>query len=571
VAPVTRLVGPVTSKMVESIFYDPRAADYDETVTMRSHLSGAAIACAFAVLLALVAGVHLARLDEVPRGLFVDESSIGLNAATVAESGEDEHGVSFPVFFRAFGEYKNPLYIYTAAGIFRLAGVSVWALRLTSFLFFALLLGGVACLVRRLFPGSRATMLYALAAAGCLPWFFTVSRIAFEAISQPAVVIWMLCLCYAVYETELPRPWLAFACGLLIGLSFYTYSTARLLTPCFAAALLAAYASRRFWCRHAAVLAGAGLALIPYVVFSLQHPGALTHRFRRLTYLFDESLTPGRKIATFFASYAIYWSPRYLLVEGDFNRRNSTGHAGELYLVVFALALLGAAGLARRGAAGIARRGAAGKGRFVALLAANLVMAPVAAALTSGTSALRSLLVGLYLVVFSCFGFALLAGTSNVARRRAALAAVALALAFESGRYLTDYFGPYVEESVWAFKSWDFRGVLITALAQRPSRIEVAQQANQPYAHLEFYRRTLPHPPPIPMEMAAARWPSAAPGLCLIYFNPEAAFPDEDLYPSRVWGLEDPTILRCFLTPARPATPASAAPATPWPTTARRH
>jgi hypothetical protein len=211
--------------------------------------------------------------------------------------------------------------------------------------------------------------------------------------------------------------------------------------------------------------------------------------------------------------------------------------------VVFALAVAGLAGLARRGGAG--------RGRFVLLLGLNLAAAPVAAALTSGTSALRSLLVGLCLLIFSCFGFALLAGIRDPRWRRAAMAAVALALALESGRYLADYFGPYVDESVWAFKSWDFRGALVTALAQRPSRIEVSQQGNQPYAHLEFYRRTLPHPPPIPMEMAAEKWPRAAPGVCIVYFNPDAYLPDAELYQSRIWGQDDPTILRCFGPPVR--------------------
>jgi hypothetical protein len=510
---------------------------------MPSPRQNAILAGSFACLLALIAGVHLIRLDSVPRGLFVDESSIGYNAASIAESGEDEDGVAFPVYFRAFGEYKNPLYIYAAALIFRLAGVSVQLLRLTSCLFFALLLCGVGCLVRRLFPSSPATTLYAVAAAGFLPWFFTCSRIAFEVISQPAVVAWMLYAAFVVYESERWRLWHAFGFGLLAGVSVYTYSTARLLTPCFAAALVAAYGGRRFWRRHATALAGGALALIPYVVFDLRNPGALSRRFLHLTWLFDDSLSPARKLATFCGNYAIYWSPRYLLLEGDLNRRNSTGHAGEVYVVVFALALAGAAGLARRGAGG--------RGRFVLLLGLNLAAAPVAAALTSGTSALRSILVGLYLLIFSCFGFALLAGLRDARWRGAALAAVALALAFESGRYLTDYFGPYVAESVAAFGSWDFRGALLTALAQRPDRIVISQKGNQPYAHLEFYRRTLSRPPAIPMEMADEKWPRAAPGVCILFFNPNAYLPDAERFESRTWGQDDPTILRCFGPPVR--------------------
>jgi hypothetical protein len=493
--------------------------------------------------IALIAFVHLWRLEGVPRGLFVDESSIGLNAALIAESGEDEHGVAHPVYFRAFGEYKNPLYVYAAALVFRLAGVSVGTLRLTSFLFFVLLLGGIGCLARRLFPGAPGAVLYTVAAAGLLPWFFTVSRIAFEAISQPAVVAWLLCLVFAVYEAERPRWWLAVPCGALAGLSIYTYSTARLLTPLFAVALLAAYAPARYWRRH--LLAGAGMAaaLVPYAVFAAQNSGALSKRFERLTYVFDPSLPLPAKAAAFLGSYWIYWSPRYLLLEGDFNRRNSTGHAGELYAVVFLLALVGLAALLRRGGPG---RGELGRRRFTALLAANLLAAPAAAALTSGTSALRSLLLGLYLVIFSGYGFHRLTRIADARWRRGLAAGVVAVLALESGRYLLHYFGSYVEESVWAFKSWDFRGALLTALAQQPSRIEVSGRGNQPYAHLEFYRRTLRDPPAIPLAMAPGVRPRAAPGVCIVYFNRDAFIPDGDLYPSRVWGLDDPTILRCY-------------------------
>ena len=65
------------------------------------------------------------------------------------------------------------------------------------------------------------------------------------------------------------------------------------------------------------------------------------------------------------------------------------------------------------------------------------------------------------------------------------------------------------------------------------------------------------------MEMAAERWPSAPPGLCLLYFNPDASFPNAELYQSRVWGLDNPTILRCFEAPVPPAGAAPTGPAAP--------
>lgn len=503
---------------------------------------------ALAGLIALIVWVHLVRLDDVPRGLYVDESSIGSNAASIAESGYDEHGTRFPVYFRAFGEFKNPVHVYAAALLFKLAGVSIWTLRLTSALFFLALVGGVFCLARKLFPDSPATALWAVAAAGFLPWFFTVSRIAFEVISQPAAIVWVLCLALAVYETERDpdrgfdgrRLGIALALGIAIGISLYTYSTARLLTPLFVLTLLAVYAPPRYWWRHLVMLTGAGLTVIPYVLFTLENPKALLKRFRSLTYVFKKSLSLSDKAGIFFDNYLIYWHPRYLLIEGDSNRRNSTGYSGEVYLVVFVLALAGLAWL-------IWKR-PAGRGRLTALLVLNLLAAPVAAALTNGSSALRSLLVGLYLLIFSCFGFYLLTRIRAERWRRVALAAVALVLAIEAGRYVTNYFGAYVPLSVWAFRSHDFEGALKTAIAQRPSRIDVSWKGNQTQSHFVFYRRLLAArgelPAEIPMEMADPL--RAAPGVCMIYFNPAARIRQRDRYPSRVWGEENPTILRCY-------------------------
>jgi hypothetical protein len=86
----------------------------------RRALYGAAVA----LVIAAVAFAHLFRLPAVPRGLYFDECSIGLNAASIAAGGRDEHGVLLPVFFASFSNLKNPLYIYATALLFRLAAAA---------------------------------------------------------------------------------------------------------------------------------------------------------------------------------------------------------------------------------------------------------------------------------------------------------------------------------------------------------------------------------------------------------------------------------------------------------------
>ena len=74
---------------------------------MRIGLREAAGLC----LLLTTAAVYFVHVPDHPPGFSIDESSICYNAYTVSQTGRDEDGVSWPLFFRAFGEYKNPTLI----------------------------------------------------------------------------------------------------------------------------------------------------------------------------------------------------------------------------------------------------------------------------------------------------------------------------------------------------------------------------------------------------------------------------------------------------------------------------
>ncbi len=499
---------------------------------------------AVALLLAAVVFAHFFRLTEVPRGLYFDECSVGLNAALVAADGHDEHGVFLPVFFVTFGNLKNPLIIYTAALLFRLAGPSDWLLRATPALFFLVFLAGLWALVRRLFPRSRAVEIYALAAGGFLPWFFTLSRFAMEDSSQIPLLAWALVLAHRVYEEEGRRPLLAaLGLGLATGLSVYSYTTARLLSFLFALSLLAAYWGRRYLARHAAMLAGFAVALIPYGAYALAHPGELTKRFYHVSYLHDAALSPAAKLARFAQYYAASFTPTFLLVSGDPNRRHSTGLTGEVYATVFVLALAGLAWWCRRAAAG---------DRFARLLLLGAAASPLGMALTEPQHAMRGVQLGLCLLLASCYGLALVAGGGwgdrrawraagpEPGRRRAGLAVVAvvaLALALECGHMLAAYFGPYAAVSEEAYLSYDFEGLVETALAGGAKEVVVVPRPRVFYALPAFYRATRRGAPPLPVHTGP---PVAEPGACLVYFIEDLPIRGGDRYPSQLLGVRAP-------------------------------
>jgi hypothetical protein len=503
----------------------------------RKGRTGVFYGAAVALVLAAVACAHLLRLAEVPRGLYFDECSIGLNAALVAADGRDEHGVFLPVFFTTFGNLKNPLCIYAAALLFRIAGVSDRALRATPALFFLVFLAGLWALARRLFPGSRATALYALAAGGFLPWFFTLSRFAVEASSQVPLLVWSLVLAHRACEEEPRRPLLAAAAlGLVTGLSVYSYTTARLLTFLFALSLVAVYPHRRWLARHTAMLAGFAVALVPYGAYAVTHPGELTRRFDHLTYLHDAALSPAAKLARFAEYYAASFTPSFLLVSGDPNRRHSTGATGEVFATVLVLAGIGLAWLARRAL----RRGG---DRFARLLLVNAAAAPLGMALTEPQHAMRGAPLGLYLLIASCYGFALVAGARRTAWRRATLAAVAVALAGECGHLVWSYFGPYAAVSEEAYLSYDFEGLVATAIAGGAKEVVVVPRPRVFYALPAFYRLTRPAAAAILRTGPAV----AAPGTCIVYFVEDLAIRGGDRYPSQLLGSRHQALMRCYV------------------------
>lgn len=72
------------------------------------------------------------KLGSIPNGPEWDEASVGYNAFSIAKTGLDEWGNRMPLIFSAFGDYKNPLYIYLSALMIKFFGLSVFNIRFIS-------------------------------------------------------------------------------------------------------------------------------------------------------------------------------------------------------------------------------------------------------------------------------------------------------------------------------------------------------------------------------------------------------------------------------------------------------
>ncbi len=194
-------------------------------------------------LLILVSGLALFlriyQLDRVPVSMSWDEVAIGYNAWSIVKTGKDEYGVSWPVLFKSFNDYKLPGYIYSAALSIKLLGFTDFAVRFPSALFGALTVIAFYFLIKefqeRETPSPRSpnpnnskylpllgSLLMAIS-----PWHLQFSRGAYEANGSLLFVVigfWLL-----LGARRKPRLFIGAAVSFTMAL--YFYYTARLLLP----------------------------------------------------------------------------------------------------------------------------------------------------------------------------------------------------------------------------------------------------------------------------------------------------------------------------------------------------
>jgi len=194
---------------------------------------------AAALFVALFLRTH--ELSRFPPGPYYDE------AAALILAGEVTTGRYFPIFIRSYTGHEV-LFYYLAAGVMRLVGVTVWALRLTSALVGAATVVLTFLLVRELFDDDSAIEshwlgLFAAALAATSFWHVVVSRYGLRAITLPLVQSLMLWALWRGLKQE-SLGWIA-AAGVFTGLAAYTYLASRVVPLALAILLLAILAAER--------------------------------------------------------------------------------------------------------------------------------------------------------------------------------------------------------------------------------------------------------------------------------------------------------------------------------------
>ncbi len=317
---------------------------------------------------------RLYRIDSIPASLYWDEASIGYNAYSVLTTGKDEWGETLPLHFRAFGEFKLPVYIYSVVVSEFIFGVNVFAVRFPSVVFGLLLIIGLYFLTLELTKKKSVALLGSFLFS-ITPWFFIFSRTGYEAVSGLAFFIWGT---YFLFRSINEKKYLLLSTLLFI-VSAYSYNSFRILIPI----VLGLGLLYSFYKKHFTVVLLSGLMLIISAVplYKLYKQDSGLSRL--------QAVGSSAVVSNYFKNF----SPSYLFISGDTNPRSQVPNKSQLYVIDSIFLVLGIIFIVRS------------KDPKLYFLLSLLLLAPIPAAITKeNPHALRSILMSPILSIISALG-----------------------------------------------------------------------------------------------------------------------------------------------------------------------
>lgn len=176
-------------------------------------------------------------LGKIPAGFSSDEASLGYNTYSILKTGKDEYGINLPLSFKAFGEYKAPLYIYFSVPVIAIFDLSTFSARLPSAMLGIFNISVVFLIAKIIFKRFDVGLLSALIFS-ILPWNIQFSRISYEG----NLVLLLLSLGFLFFIYGIKRNLKFFVLSaIFFSLSIYSHYTVRLFVPLFILSLFLIY------------------------------------------------------------------------------------------------------------------------------------------------------------------------------------------------------------------------------------------------------------------------------------------------------------------------------------------
>jgi len=312
--------GRIASYFATSFRKDNNPKTYSPTVFQKYII--------FFFILVISFSVRIFNLSDNPAGFFCDEAVNGYNAYTILTTGKDQYGTSFPIFFRAFDDYRCPISIYSMVPFVGIFGLNEFSVRFTNVIYGILTVIMLFLFVKECFNINISILSSLLLAIS--PWHIHFSRTGFEFISY---VFWII-LSLFLLEKSLKKfsPWYPLAAFSLV-VSLFTYHPAKICVPltCIIYFLLnykqsfTFFKKKSFW-----IINIIAVIIVVILIYPSIKDGTFNSRWNIIT---GHPLN----IKGIFQAYLNHFSISFLFSKGDidfpgqFITRHSVRGMGELY------------------------------------------------------------------------------------------------------------------------------------------------------------------------------------------------------------------------------------------------
>lgn len=316
----------------------------------------------FILVLIVVLGllVRVLYITQIPPGLNRDEASIGYTAYSLLKTGNDEYGISYPLSFKSFGDWKLPFYIYLTIPFVKLFDLSDLAVRLPSVIFSVLTIIVCFFLAKKLFASEKIAFLSSFFFA-LSPWSIHLGRNASE--STVAVFFSSLGLLFFLYG-EAAKIYLLPG-AIFLAIPLYTYHGNHIFSLLFFVLLSVLFfkkykSSVMFWF-SIAIFAVLALLIYSQTLFladktkisGLSALGDQALVYEKITINRPQHNSTDQLISTLLHNKVLFmaqtvaqnylrsFSPEFLFITGGGNTQHNIPDFGNLYLWAAPFLLLG--------------------------------------------------------------------------------------------------------------------------------------------------------------------------------------------------------------------------------------
>ena len=406
---------------------------------------------------------RLYKIGEIPPSVYWDEASIGYNAYSISQTGKDEWGDLLPIHFRAFGEFKLPVYIYSVVPFVKIFGLNEFSVRIPAVLF-SLGVVILTYLLNKKLTGKDWTALISSFFIAISPWFFIFSRTGYEATA--GVMFYLLAIYVFLYTKN--KFSILFSTIFFI-LSAYSYNSFRIIAP-ITMVLLFFLNVRNFTANVGKSKLSIGLSTVILIL-------AVVPIYKLYAYDAGANRLQVVRSSNYIQNYLSHFNLDFLL-KGDKNLRSQQPDFGQLYLPEIILFLIGLYIIGRKP-----------KENLLPLIL--LLISPIPAALTRETPhALRTISTVPFISIICAFGAVWIAQKINLK-----LFGIIFSIIFFG--YFLNYFSNFLTSySAVSSKDWQYGyKKVITDFKEefvKYDKVIISDEYAQPYIFALFY---LKYPP----------------------------------------------------------------------------